>query len=309
MGDVEVGMTYYEGAPTSPFTGQAILGRYYNVTPENGPGPYTINGGVNIRLYFTEEELADLNAATGENVGWEDLIVTHYEGENTDCSLDNSTGEALTGEVPDAVVDYGGTAHYLEFTTTSFSEFGAIASSAFPVELRSFSAAENGPVNALDWTSEVEQDFDYYGVERSTDGHSYVSIGEVPGRGPGEYSFEDPSPSFLTYYRLRLVDADGSVAYSDVRTVQRSATGGFKLLSVDPNPIRDRLRVSFTATVGEEISICVIHPLGRQLLERKVIASTGESTMTISLLDLPTGPYLISLSGRQDSAVRMVVKQ
>ena len=124
LGSVDVAMTDYRTAPTAPFTSAAQLGRYYSITPENGNGPYTENGGVRIRLYVTDTELSQLETASGETLDWANLIVTHYSGANEDCDLLNSTDNALTIEDIVATGDYGESAQYVEFTTTSFSEFG-----------------------------------------------------------------------------------------------------------------------------------------------------------------------------------------
>ena len=124
LGDVVVRMTDYADAPTAPFTAAAQLGRYYGITPENGSGPYTANGGVRIRLYVTDDELAQLAAASGDALGWEDLLVTHYSGANDDCDLLNSSDVDFTTEKVEATGDYGQSAHYVAFTTRTFSEFG-----------------------------------------------------------------------------------------------------------------------------------------------------------------------------------------
>ena len=77
-----------------------------------------------MRLYVTDDELAQLEDASGEALTWSDLIVTHYSGANDDCDLLNSTGGTLTTEDVTMSGDYGGSAHYVEFVTQTFSEFG-----------------------------------------------------------------------------------------------------------------------------------------------------------------------------------------
>lgn len=154
LGDVEVSMTDYTVAPTAPFTGAAQLGRYYSISPENGGGPYTENGGVMIRLYVTDDELTQLETASGETLDWNDLIVTHYNGDNGDCDLLNSTdATALMTEDVTATGDYGATAHYVEFMTQSFSEFGITyqeAVSVTPGWAEPFAGLEAFPVPAGD---------------------------------------------------------------------------------------------------------------------------------------------------------------
>jgi hypothetical protein len=148
LGDVVVSMTDYADAPTAPFTGDPQLGRYYGINPDNGSGPYTENGGVKIRLYVTDAELDQLSNAVGETLDWEDdLIVTHFSGPNADCDLLNSSGDFTTEDVT-TTGDYGGTAHYVEFMTDDFSEFGITyqeAVSVTPGWARSFAGLEAFP--------------------------------------------------------------------------------------------------------------------------------------------------------------------
>lgn len=83
-----------------------------------------------------------------------------------------------------------------------------------PVKLLSFSA--NG--NYLQWNVSGEVDFNLYEIEKSKDGKNYVSAGSVKATGATKYSFIDPYPynSSITYYRLRMVDNNGSFAYSSI---------------------------------------------------------------------------------------------
>ena len=124
LGDVAVEMTDYAEVPTAPFTGERNLSRHWNIIPEKSRGPFEANGGVKVRLYFTTQELTDFNAILDADRSWDDLVVAHYSDINEDCSLLNSTGTDWRIEVPTATVSFGSTAQYVEFYTTSFSEFG-----------------------------------------------------------------------------------------------------------------------------------------------------------------------------------------
>jgi len=60
-------------------------------------------------------------------------------------------------------------------------------------------------------------------VERSTDNSHFFDIGEVPARGPGfQYRYEDNKLGFtnsIFYYRLKIVNNDGSFQYTDTLPV------------------------------------------------------------------------------------------
>jgi hypothetical protein len=77
---------------------------------------------------------------------------------------------------------------------------------------------EQGKV-ILTWKTSSEDDVEKFVIERSNDNRHYKDIGEVASRGPGfEYRFEDNDlgmTSSIFYYRLRVVNKDKSVQYSE----------------------------------------------------------------------------------------------
>ena len=93
-----------------------------------------------------------------------------------------------------------------------------------PVNLLSFTAqGQNDHTALLNWKTASEVNLAYYGIEHSTDAVKFNSIGKVVREAEnikGEYNFIHTQPQAGdNYYRLRIVDLDGSFKYSDIRTV------------------------------------------------------------------------------------------
>ena len=306
LGDVTVNLTDYSAVPTAPFAGQPLLSRYLNITPERGGASYTKNGGVHVRLYFTDAELAQYNTAVGRNFGWNSLAVTHYDDVNTDCDLHNSTGDYLT-EAVTATGDYGSSAHYLEFVTQSFSEFGAASQTAMPVTLTHFAATAAGPVNRLTWQVAREESFSHYTVERSTDGMDFDLLTEVAGSGRPHYTADDAAPTLRTYYRLRMVDLDGSEAYSRVVSVDRQATKlSAGTLKAYPIPTIGSLTLRFTLTQSEPVEVQVYDAMGRLVLRQQYIGRRGTNEQLLTVDALPPGGYSLRLvSSQADWSMRI----
>lgn len=104
-----------------------------------------------------------------------------------------------------------------------------------PVNFTSFTATRSGDQALLQWQTAQEQHSQDFSVERSTDGITYTSIGDVPAAGnsskPTNYSFIDAAPKTgLNYYRLKESDIDGSAMYSVVRTVTFPTSATQKLV-------------------------------------------------------------------------------
>ena len=102
------------------------------------------------------------------------------------------------------------------------------AQEALPVELLTFEVsgeAAGAKEVGLDWSVSEESGFDYYGVERLTVGSGWAELGRVVGDGHLQYEFTDVAPAAgVNYYRLRLVDLDGAVAYSPTRSFRSGPT-------------------------------------------------------------------------------------
>ncbi len=73
----------------------------------------------------------------------------------------------------------------------------------------------------LQWVTSSEENVNVFVIERSTENNKhFVVIGELKARGPGfEYRFEDSelgNINSIFYYRLKIVNHDNSIQYTDV---------------------------------------------------------------------------------------------
>ena len=81
----------------------------------------------------------------------------------------------------------------------------------------------------LQWKTSHEQNVVKFVVERAGDNRHFVAIGEVNARGPGfTYRFVDDQlgkVQNMFYYRLRIVDSDGSYQFTDSLPVIYNISG------------------------------------------------------------------------------------
>ncbi len=108
-----------------------------------------------------------------------------------------------------------------------------------PVQLLFFVAKQLGEKVELTWATASELNFDYFSIERSSDGMDFGELEEqVKGHGTTierkDYKLVDNSPLIgRNYYRLKSVDLYGYTEYFNVVLVNFS---GEKTFSVFPNP-------------------------------------------------------------------------
>jgi hypothetical protein len=177
------------------------------------------------------------------NAGLNDLFVTRYNTSGTPAWVITATGAG--SEEARGIASYvqtspsfAETIFVTGITNTTGVSFGAFPvgcdggndfflakiniPSALPVELSSFSTTCQQELEQLNWTSESEYRFDYYEIEKSYDLEDFASVGIVDAVGEStttqQYSFGLPLTveNAQVYYRLRMVDLDGSSEFSDI---------------------------------------------------------------------------------------------
>ncbi|MGE0587688.1 MAG: T9SS type A sorting domain-containing protein [Cyclobacteriaceae bacterium] len=183
------------------------------------------------------------------------------------------------------------------------------ASQSLPVELISFTAKAGFESAILEWATSSELNFDYFSVQRSTNGKDFEEIGQVSGHGTTDnrhdYSFVDESVLVQNlYYRLKTVDFDGYTEYSSIAIVDFS---GAKAAIVYPNPVEDeRLFAKFNFEVTDETRIEITDMVGSRKLSLVLPNSGSDLFIPISI---EPGTYILLLkTGDFTSVQRIVVK-
>jgi hypothetical protein len=178
---------------------------------------------------------------------------------------------------------------------TSFSDFALASTSAdpkanpLPVVLTSFGATRQvSDAVKVSWAIASEQSSHHFEVQRSINGSTFVTIGQVIALGNSTQAhtyahLDQQAPIGIVYYRLRQVDVDGTVIFSPVVTLAATATTS---LSLYPNPTHDCLIVATAA--GQEVQVL---DLTGRALQTSLLPASGE----LRLDGLPAGTYLLAV--------------
>jgi hypothetical protein len=202
---------------------------------------------------------------------------------------------------------------------TSFSDYGIGSSTtyALPVRLLYFTAVNKEDNGQLAWATATEVNNDHFEIERSLDGTTFETVGEVVGHGNStvtiDYGFTDPNLSShgvsVIYYRLKQVDVDGHYEYSNIASVEvKSAQQIFHIISTYPNPFADHFSVSFFAPAAESVRVSVYDVRGALVSEEMVNAETGMNVYSIpNASKLASGFYTMNISaGGKNYSVKML---
>jgi len=108
------------------------------------------------------------------------------------------------------------------------------------VHLLNFTATKVTDGAQAVWTTENEQNYTNFTVERSSDGGAnFAVVGGYPSDGLGTYSLLDKTPPVGNdLYRLKTVDVNGTVIYSNVVKLMYTNSNGLAKnnISIYPNP-------------------------------------------------------------------------
>ncbi|MCB0793300.1 MAG: T9SS type A sorting domain-containing protein, partial [Flavobacteriales bacterium] len=166
-----------------------------------------------------------------------------------------------------------------------------------PMELIDLTARAADKEVRLDWVTATEHNTDHFRIERSSDGDSFMPIGHQEAAGHSlsqrTYGFQDPEPfNGMNYYRLILVDQDGSVSRSEV--VWASFNTG-DVSAPFPNPAEDLTLVPIELTRQGTVEWRVQDALGRLVLQGTRLLEPGSSMLDLDLRTLPGGSYTLSV--------------
>jgi len=158
-----------------------------------------------------------------------------------------------------------------------------------PVDIQLFTGEVQGQGVQLHWETGIEENIDYYSIERSLEGQHFSSIGSVRAKNfnGSQYSyFDDQAPPAPTlYYRLKIFDFNGEHEYSTIIAIRTSGMADVRFgWSLDQQ--------SFTLASGQ---VADYHYQVYQLTGQLVAEGTN-TTNRPTPLDLPaSGLYLVTV--------------
>ena len=163
-----------------------------------------------------------------------------------------------------------------------------------PLTLNYFKANKIGTNAVLTWETSEEKNTATFEIENSQDAIAFTKIGSLAASSNSaknrNYSFTHKAPGAgKQYYRLKMVDKDGKVAYSLTRMLAFAADES--KVNISPNPTKEVL--VFSELVGNE-TIKLIDATGRLV---KTAVATG-TTFSLSVDGLPAGLYFAKIIGK-----------
>ncbi len=297
-------------------SGSVSLSTWYTLNNADGPdGVYTLCPNENSAIdRFWTIDLAGYSTKPTADIRF------HYNTAELDgipeASLVAQRGNlslSCPWDLPVGTVEHA--LDYVEVTgVSSFSPWTLSSKETpLPIELLDFTAewknAENNIVS-VKWTTASEINNDYFEVQRSLDGINFTTINTTIGAGNSSniinYAYDDIAPIYenTSYYRLKQVDFDGYLSYSNIEAINPPSDINF--ISVYPNPSTDYFSFLVFSSVDTEILISVYNNLGQLVYSTSCYTTAGVTNRRVDVSKLVSGSYIVSITTENN---RIIQKQ
>lgn len=309
-GNVNAKAWLESGVPS--FHGDPFVARHYEITPAQNAA----NATGRVTLYFSQGEFIAFNAApgstrdlpvdAGDAMGKANLRIGKYSGTSNDGSGLPGTYPSIASTIidpDDNDIVWNDTFKRWEvtFDTEGFSGFLIQTSTVpFPVRLVSLSATAGEAAVTLHWEIADPVGFSHFEIERSATGKQFEFAGKsIFEEGRTQYSFQDQNAwqkaSKHAYYRLKMIDADGSYAFSRIVEVELPGHDAVETIYAYPNPSAERVRIPVKNLQGEKGLATLATEDGKKLLTSSISVSNGEINLDLRGVHIPSGICIVHI--------------
>jgi hypothetical protein len=172
-----------------------------------------------------------------------------------------------------------------------------------PIKLISFKAQNILADVQLNWSATEQTEFSHFELERSFDGvvFKYIAtIAALPGAGTIDYNYSDKAALKTTvnaiYYRLKMVDVDGTKTYSHIVKLSNTKSKDFELTNFQNPLVGNKINFELLTSVNKKVAFSITDLYGRQLYKMQQDCTAGRNKIIFAdNLSLSTGVYFLNI--------------
>ena len=298
-------------------------------------------GGVALLAHFADVTFGDI-IITPRDTEAPSITGTNVEPSQTTASISWTTDEPAIARIDYGLTEsYGSvfegqtsetehlaeledlvenTTYYYQITatdpsgnaTTTSGSFTTSGETSLPVELVQFDAVADEADVHLSWQTTSETSNAGFEVQhRRGEAASFVQAGFVQGAGTTtevqryRYQIADLPPGQHTF-RLKQVDFDGSVQYSNEVAVEISLPTRYHLSGAYPNPFNPQTQFELVVREAQRVRAEVYNMLGQRVavLYDGAVQDGVLTRLTFEAGNLSSGSYLLRVQGEAFTATR-----
>jgi len=265
--------------------------------------PPLVTNGVFQQEWWDLEQVAGASSAQ-VSLKWNDarkvlnhtspgsLVVAHFTG-GVWTSAGGSSSD-LAGSPTGTVGPSNALSSFSPFT------FGSTAT-PLPITLGTFTVEDENCQAYLSWTTTLELNAASFDIQQSTDATNFNTIATIKADdAASNYHTTVAQSTRQAFYRLRMVDLDGTSTYSGIDGLTLTCLPSAQRLSLYPNPvgaganIQAHLTSSDARGTGE---LQVFDGSGRRLYAMVVTVNSGDNLFVLPTTGLPQGVYNVVVIG------------
>ncbi|MBE9460570.1 T9SS type A sorting domain-containing protein [Dyadobacter subterraneus] len=188
-----------------------------------------------------------------------------------------------------------------------------VGNTPLPVTLTKFSGSYGEGNVDLGWSTSSESNASHFEIETSRNGKNFIKLGDVLAKGNSSsttsYSFRYINSSFdNAYFRLKMIDNDGTFSYSRIISVQSKSddSGSF---NVFPTIFGNELTISLPGTNSSTAVVRIIGMNGNIHLDNVYNINNNNSVEITDLNTVPSGLYIVHITSGSLIEFKKVIKQ
>lgn len=308
--------------PTAPYVTANkwwMINKYWSVLPFKQPGAVD-----SVRFFYSDADynalVTNVTAGGGTLTSHSDMQFikatkspsTHYTNAELDPGAAVNPHSALlagtvTNSIPwtntDAVETGADNINQAQFAVTTFSGGGGGSTGSnflpIPVKVEYFRGTKQAANHLLDWkVSCSNTQYATLTLELSADGRNFssiYSIRETALRCQQPFSYTNINPlKGINYYRLKMVDDNGVVAYSSVVALI-NASKGLEFVNITPNPVAadGRFKLNIASAEKVKMEIIIADVAGRIMVKQSSSLISGFNAIDMNVSNLASGVYQV----------------
>ncbi len=280
---------------------------FRNVSPDSSVVVYDIESGpegsfpVELQLY------KDNGSVPGELDGNDAFLALQVENQVTDGEFTTKFSPAQTDLLLVAKVA-AGCLDQVIYITDGASKLPIV----LPMKILSFQGSRAQTAVELQWNIAENETGDRFEIQRSFDGREFSTVGVLlttEKSGVETYKFKDSQQSDVIYYRLKAINKDNSIAYSEIIVLKgkQDASNRIALLQ---NPANENLTFTYTSSKTSIVEITIFSIFGGKISSSRANFTNGNNTFSLPLNStMVAGTYILEVKNNSERTITKFIKQ
>lgn len=184
--------------------------------------------------------------------------------------------------------------------------FVKLGEAELPVSLLSFTGHKVNGEAKLAWATATEENFSHFDLQKQDAPGHFTNLATIPAKGnSSQYNYTDKLMEGINYYRLKMVEKDGSAEYSGIVSIKEDAASK---ISLQPNPVSNGIALVVKIPVAAQQSYMQVIALDGKVLAIQNIAA-GSTMVRLNTDALAKGTYFLKYVNNTGQQLQRFVKQ